>query len=1075
MSIEPFDLPANQPGGHDPTKSAVARIIDWSVRNQLLVIVGAIALTLAGIIAVQRTALDAIPDLSDTQVIIRTEYPGQSPKIVEDLVTYPLSTTLLGLPHTRAVRGYSMFGDSFVYVIFEDGVDQYWARSRVIEALSKLTGSLPENARPQIGPDATGVGWVYQYAVIDRTGKHDLAQLRSLQDWFLRYELATVPGVSEVASIGGFRKEYQVLIDPNRLRAFDIPLSRITEAVKAASSEVGGRVIEQAETELMIRSAGYVESRQQLEDVVVASANGTPVLLKDIARVIEGPELRQGVVELDGTGEVVAGIIVMRSGENALNVIRGIKDKLAALQPGLPEGVEIVPVYDRAPLIEGAVDYLTRKLLEEGLVVALVCLVFLLHARSAFVAIITLPLGVLGAFMVMHAQGITANIMSLGGIAIAIGAMVDASIVMVENAHRKLSGLPRDAARQERQAAILLAAKEVGPGLFFSLLIITVSFVPVFALTGQSYRLFAPLAYTKTYAMAFASLLSVTLVPVLMLWFIRGRIFTEMANPLNRLFVALYRPLIRLAMQAPWASMLAAAAALASILVPLARTGSEFMPALYEGELLYMPTTLPGVSITKAREILAQTNRLIRTIPEVERVFGKLGRAETATDPAPISMIETWVRLKPREQWRPGLTVDALTAELNRRVALPGIVNSWGYPIKIRMDMISTGIRTPVGIKISGDDLATLDRLTREVEAALQSVPGTRSAFADRVAGGKYIDIVPNRRELARRDIDMAAFQAVIQTALGGMKLSESVQGRERYNIMLRYDRPFREHIDQISSILVPTPEGQHIPLGELATVTFSEGPPMIKSENARLTGWVLVDITGRDIGSYVAEAQRQVAQAVPLPPGYAVTWSGQFEEMQKARAQLSITIPAVILSIFVLLMLHFGRLDRTLIVMLSLPFGLIGGLWTVYLAGYNMSVAVAVGFIALGGIAVETAVVMLLYIDAQVRQHPPGSRAELFEAILAGAVLRVRPKLMTVSVIIAGLLPVFFTDGLGADVMRRIALPMVGGMASTTVLTLIVIPVVYYLWEGRRLAHAAAVPPDQPATASRDRAAAQP
>ncbi len=1036
--------------GHDPTKSGVARLIGWSVKNQLLVVVGVIALLVAGLIAVQKTSLDAIPDLSDTQVIIRTEFAGQSPQIIEDLVTYPLSTTLLGLPRTKDVRGFSMFGTSFVYVIFEDGVDQYWARSRVIEALSKTGGDLPPNARPQIGPDATGVGWVYQYALVDKSGTHDLAQLRTLQDWFLKFELATVPGVSEVASVGGFKKEYQVLIDPNRLRAFNIPLSRITSAVRAASSEVGGRVIEQSETELMIRSSGYIEKLEDLEQVVVFSKNGTPVLLKDVARIIEGPELRRGVVELNGEGEVVGGIIVMRSGGNALTVIKAVKEKIRTLQAGLPDGVEFVTVYDRAPLIEGAVEYLSHKLMEEGLVVALICLIFLLHARSAIVAIITLPLGVLGAFMVMSAQGITANIMSLGGIAIAIGAMVDASIVMVENAHRKLSGLPDEASQKDKQAAILLAAKEVGPGLFFSLLIITISFVPVFALTGQSYRLFAPLAFTKTYAMAFASLLSVTLVPVLMLWFIRGRIIPEMSNPINRIFVALYRPIIRFSLRAKWLTMAITLVMLASIYYPARNIGSEFMPALFEGELLYMPTTLPGVSITKAKEVLAQTNRLIRTIPEVERVFGKLGRSDTATDSAPISMIETWIRLTPRDSWREGMTADRLKSELDKLVKLPGLVNSWGYPIKIRMDMVSTGIRTPVGIKISGDNLSTIERIALQVEAAVKKIDGTRSAFADRVTGGKYLEIRPDRRELARRNIDMGVFQSVIQTALGGMKLSESVQGRERYNIMLRYDRPFRERPDQISSILVPTPKGQHVPLGELASIKFAEGPPMIKSENARLTGWVFVDIAGRDIGSYVNEAREIVLQQVKLPSGYAITWSGQFEEMEKAREQLMITIPAVILTIFVLLMIHFGRLDRTLIIMLSLPFGLIGGLWTVYLAGYNLSVAVAVGFIALGGIAVETAVVMLLYIDAQVRKHPPQNRQELFDSIIEGAVMRVRPKLMTVSVIIAGLLPIFFTQGLGSDVMRRIALPMVGGMISTTVLTLIVIPVVYYLWEGR-------------------------
>ncbi|MEO1207568.1 MAG: CusA/CzcA family heavy metal efflux RND transporter, partial [Pseudomonadota bacterium] len=917
-------------------------------------------------------------------------------------------------------------------------------------ALSSVQATLPDNAVPQLGPDATGVGWVYQYALVDRTGKRDLADLRSLQDWFLKFELATVPGVSEVASVGGFVKEYQVLVDPNRLRAYDIPLSRINEAVRAASSEVGGRVIEQAETELIIRSSGYIENLQQLQDVVVYSAGGTPVLLSDIANVVEGPELRRGLVELNGEGEVVSGIVVMRSGENALSVIKGVKRKLADLKPGLPDGVEIVTVYDRAPLIEGAVSYLTRKLIEEGIVVALVCFVFLLHARSALVAIITLPLGVLAAFVVMAEQGITANIMSLGGIAIAIGAMVDASIVMVENAHRKLSMMPDWATPEERREATILAAKEVGPGLFFSLLIITVSFLPVFALTGQSIRLFEPLAYTKTYAMGFAAILSVTLVPVLMLWFVRGRLMKEMENPVNWLFVAAYRPVLSLALRARWLVLALTLGALASIIVPLTRTGSEFMPALYEGELLYMPTTLPGVSISKAREVLAQTNRLIGTVPEVERVFGKVGRADTATDPAPISMIETWVKLKPKDQWRTGLTPSELTAELDARTKLPGIVNSWGYPIKIRMDMISTGIRTPVGIKISGNDLSTIERLALAVEGAVKGVDGTRSAFADRVQGGKYIEIRPDRRKLARRNIDLAIFQSVIQTALGGMKLAESVQGRERYDIILRYDRPFRETTNQLADILVPTPRGQHIPLGELAEIVYVDGPPLVRSENARLTGWVFVDIADRDIGSYVEAARQQIAEGVDFPPGYAIAFSGQFEQMQEASERLAIAIPAVIVIIFVLLMLHFGKLDRTMMIMLSLPFGLIGGLWAVYLAGYNMSVAVAVGFIALGGIAVETAVVMLLYIDQQVRENPPRSFASLSDAVIAGAAMRVRPKLMTVLTILAGLAPIFFTEGLGSDVMRRIALPMLGGMASTTVLTLVVIPVVYLIWEGR-------------------------
>ena len=1039
---------------HDPTQSFVAKIIDWSVHNQLLIGMMMITLLVAGIMAIKNTPLDAIPDMSDTQVIIRTDFVGQSPQIIEDLVTYPLSTTMLGLPKTKNVRGFSMFGTSFVYIIFEDAVDQYWARSRVVEALSKIQGDLPANVVPQIGPDATGVGWVYQYALVDKTGKHDLSELRSLQDWFLKFELATVSGVSEVASVGGFVKEYQVLIDPNRLRAFNVSIKRLMSAVRNASMDAGGRVIEKAEMELMIRSKGYVTNIDQLKKIVLYARDGTPVKLSDVARVIEGPELRRGVTELDGEGEVVSGIVIMRSGENALHVIEGVKEKLKELKQGLPEGVEIIPVYDRAPLIEGAVEYLKEKLIEEGIVVLLVCFIFLLHVRSAFVAIVTLPLGILAAFIVMSVQGITANIMSLSGIAIAVGAMVDASVVMVENAHRKLSDLPKTASRADKNATILLSTKEVGPGLFFSLLIITVSFIPVFALTGQSYRLFSPLAFTKTYAMGFAAILSITVVPVLMLWLIKGKIKKEEENPINRWFIHLYNPLLNKALKNKFITLGLAVILLLSMAWPLAKTGSEFMPALYEGELLYMPTTMPGVSITKAKEILQQTNRMLKLVPEVHHVFGKVGRADTATDPAPISMIETWIRLKPKSEWRKGMDIDALIKDLNTRVKIPGLVNSWGYPIKTRMDMISTGVRTPIGIKIAGDNLDVISRVALDIEARIKDLPGTRSAFADRVTGGKYLEIEPNRDELARQNIDLGVFQNIIGTALGGMKMSESIQGRERYNIMIRYDRPFREDPEDISNILIPTPQGQHIPLGELAEIKFVEGPPMIKSENARLTGWVFIDIEGIDIGTYVKNAQKIVSEEVDLPSGYSIIWSGQFEQMIEAKARMKIAVPAAIFIIFTLLMLHFGRLDRTLIVMLSLPFGLIGGIWGLYFAEYNFSVAVSVGFIALAGIAVEIAVVMILYIDHQVRDHPPKTRAELFDAVMHGAVLRVRPLLMTACVILAGLTPIFITSGLGSDVMRRIALPMISGIGSTTILTLIVIPVVYYLWEGRRFKH---------------------
>ncbi len=1036
--------------GRDPSTSAIARLIAWSAGNPVIVLVLAAGLTLAGWLSLQTMPLDAIPDLTDTQVIIRTEFPGQSPQIVEDLVTYPLSANLLGLPKTKDVRGSSMFGTSFVYVIFEDDVDLYWGRSRVVEALSRLSKELPEGATPQIGPDATGVGWIYQYALVDETGRTDLAQLRSLQDWFLRFELAGVDGVAEVASVGGFVREYQVLIDPNKLRAYDVSIRRISEAVGAASSEVGGRVLEQGESEFVIRSSGYVENRLDLEQVVVYAEDGTPVTLADVARIVEGPALRRGIVELNGAGETVAGIVVMRDGENALDVIRRVKAKLKDLQRGLPEGVRIVTTYDRAPLIEGAVSYLNRKLIEEGIAVALVIFIFLLHVRSAFVALITLPLGVLGAFVIMSAQGITANIMSLGGIAIAIGTMVDASIVMVENASRKLSELGAQADRNARRQAVIGAVREVGPGVFFSLLIITVSFLPVFALTGESYRLFAPLAFTKTYAMVFAALLSVTLIPVLILLLLRGRL--RVRNPVSEFAVRLYAPSLRAALRYKWVTVTVAVLLIASSTVPFSRLGSEFMPPLYEGELLYMPTTLPGVSSTKIREVLGQTNRVIAAVPEVESVFGKAGRADTATDPAPLTMIETWIHLRPQSEWRSGMTPEKLVDDLNGRLQMPGLRNSWGYPINIRMDMVSTGVRTPVGVKITGDDLVELERLAREVESAVSAVPGTRSALAERVLGGNYLEILPDRSELARRNIDMGVFQSVIQTALGGMKLAESVEGRERYDIMLRYDRPFRETSADFENILVPTPTGAHIPLGELARVSFTEGPPMIRSENARLTGWVFVDIEGRDLGGYVAEARRVVESAVILPPGYAIEWSGQYEQIQAAGERLKIAIPSAIALIFLLLMLHFGRLDRTAMIMLSLPFGLIGGLWAVWLAGYNLSVAVAVGFIALGGIAAETAVVMVMYIDNHVREDRPANQAELELAISVGAALRLRPILMTVITVLVGLAPIFLTSGLGADVMRRIALPMLGGMVSTTVLTLLVVPAVYFAWVGRRL-----------------------
>ncbi len=1029
---------------HDPSKSFVARIIDWSASNRFFVVLGALVLLAAGIVAVRNIPLDAIPDLSDTQVIIRTDWPGQAPQIIEDQITFPLSTRMLSLPRTKAVRGFSMFGDSFIYIVFEDGVDMYWARSRVLEALSQVAGQLPEGVRPQLGPDATGVGWVFQYALIDRTGKHDLQELRTLQDWFVRFELATVKGVAEVASVGGFVKEYQVLVQPHKLHAYDIPLSRVIEAVRAANQETGGRTLEMAETEYMIRSFGYVKSAADLEKVVLqTSVDGTPVTIGDVARVVEGPAIRRGITELNGQGEAVGGFVVARPGANANAVIQRVKERLEFIQQGLPAGVELVTVYDRSKLIEGSVDYLKSKLLEESLMVALVTFIFLLHVRSAGVAIVTLPLGILAAFIIMAAQGITANIMSLGGIAIAIGAMVDASIVMVENAHRKLSNLASDAPKTERQAALLQAAKEVGPGLFFSLLIITVSFLPVFALTGQSHKLFAPLAYTKTYAMAAAAILSVTLVPVLMLWLVRGKIKREDENIINRFFIGLYKPVLNAALTFPKATVLLALVVLVSTALPVSRLGSEFMPPLYEGSLLYMPMTVPGISPEKAREILQVTNRQLMAVPEVALAFGKAGRSNSATDPAPLNMIETWVELKPRDQWRRGMTPEKLVAEMDKSVNLPGLRNIWGYPIKIRIDMLTTGIRTPVGIKIAGPDLNEIDRLAKGVEQLARQVPGTRSAVADRVQGGKYIEIIPDRERVSRYGIDLATVQMVIQTALGGMQLSEAVEGRERYPIMLRYDRPYREQLSDLDDVLVPSSSGTSIPLANLADIRVAEGPAMITSEDARLQGWVFVDIQDRDIGSYISDLQAKL-KTMKLPSGYSLKLSGQFEQMQEANARLAIAIPATLLIILTLLYLHFGRWDRTLLITLAVPFGVTGGFWWVWLAGYNMSVAVAVGFIALAGIAVETAIVMLIYIDHQNRDHPPVTYEDLIENIKHGAVQRVRPKLMTVSVIILGLIPIFLTEGPGSDVMRRIALPMVGGMVSTTILTLILIPVLY-------------------------------
>lgn len=1039
-------MSTNQEHMHDPSKSFAAKIIDWSVANQFFVILGALILLTAGIISTMKISLDAIPDLSDTQVIIRTDFPGQAPQVIEDQITYPLSTQMLSLPKTKVVRGYSMFGTSFVYIIFEDNVDMYWARSRTLEYLSQARGMLPDGVDPQLGPDATGAGWVFQYALFDRTGKHDLQELRSLQDWFVRFELATINGVAEVAGIGGFVKEYQVLVDPNKLRAYDIPLQKVMEAVRGANGETGGRTLEMAETEYLIRSFGYVTKPEDLAASVLKTVDGTPVTVGDVARVVEGPAIRRGITELNGEGEAVGGIVVMRPGANALDVINDIKERMESVRQGLPEGVELKITYDRSELIEGSVDYLKGTLIQMSMIVAFITLLFLLHVRSTLVAIITIPLGVLAAFIIMGFQGITANIMSLGGIAIAIGTMVDASTVMVENAHYHLSSLPKDAKKQERHNAMMKAMKEVGPGLFFSLLIITVSFFPIFALTGQSARLFSPLAYTNIYAMGAASLLAVTIVPILVLLLVRGRIKREEENPVNRFFAALYTPLLNLVLRRRIVTLLIALAVLASTAVPISKTGSEFMPPLYEGGLLYMPMTLPGVSPAKAREILQVTNRQLMEVPEIEQVFGKAGRADTATDPAPLAMIETWIELKPRDQWREGMTPQKLIADLNERVGLPGMMDSWGYPIKIRLDMLTTGIRTPVGIKIAGTDLQEIDRIAKEVETAAKDVPGTRSAIADRVVGGKYIEIVPDRREIARYGIALKTVQQVIQMALGGMKLDEAVEGRERYPIMLRYDRPYREHISDLDNILVSTPSGAHIPLADLAEIRIAEGPSMIKSEDARLNGWVFVDIEGRDIGSYIADLQEKL-KTLDLPQGYTLKYSGQFEQMQEAGERLRIAIPATLLIILTLLYLHYGRWDRTLMVILTVPFAITGGIWLIWLGGFNLSVAVAVGFIALAGVAAEAAIVTILFIDQRMNEKPPQNLRDLLDNVHYGALSRLRPNLMTVFTIIFGLLIIFITEGPGSDVMGRIALPMVGGMVSVFFMTLLALPAIYVIY----------------------------
>jgi copper/silver efflux system protein len=1034
----------------------IAAIIRWSARNVFLVGLATLFVTFAGIYAVSRVPLDAIPDLSDVQVIVYTEYPGQAPQVVEDQVTYPLTTAMLTVPKSRVVRGFSFFGVSFVYVIFADGTDIYWARSRVLEYLSSAAQRLPAGVTPSLGPDATGVGWVYQYVV--RGAQKSLAELRTIQDWYIRFGLAKAQGVSEIASVGGFVKQYSVVIDPRRLQALGIPLSKIRDVIRESNMDVGGRTVEISETEFAVRGRGYIKSLTDLEQIVVKNEGGVPVLLKDVARVELTPDERRGITELNGEGEVVSGIALQRFGENALSVIQNVKDRLAELAPSLPEGVTIETVYDRSDLIYRAIDTLKRTLIEESLIVALVCIIFLMHARSAFVAIITLPLGVLIAYICMWLLGLSSNIMSLGGIAIAIGAMVDAAIVMIENAHKRLERAPPGKSRAE---VVVEAAVEVGPALFFSLLIITVSFLPIFALEAQEGRLFKPLAYTKTFAMAAAALLSILLVPALMMMFVRGRIMPEHKNPVNRFLIWIYRPAIRFVLRHKGATIFVALAVLAGSLWPASRIGSEFMPNLNEGTLFYMPVTLPGISVTKAAELLQTQNKIIKSFPEVASVWGKAGRASTATDPAPTEMIETVINLKPESEWRPGMTVDKLIAEMDRSLQFPGVSNAWTMPIKARIDMLSTGIRTPVGVKVYGKDLREMEKLAREIEAAIRKVRGTTSAYAERAISGYYLNIDPDRAQLARYGLMVADVQNVIAMALGAEPVTTTVEGRERYTVSIRYPRDYRSSPEEIAGqVLIPLPNGGTVPLGEVAKVELAQGPSSIRTENAQLALYIFVDLRDRDLGSYVADAKHAVASDVKFPPGYYATWSGQFEYLERAKARLQLVVPLTILIIFLLLYLNFRRITETLIVMLSVPFALVGGFWLMWWLGFNFSVAVAVGFIALAGVAAQTGVVMLIYLDHALkelkerreREGRPFTGDDLFAAVMSGAVERVRPKMMTVAAITAGLLPIMWSHGTGAEVMQRIAVPMIGGMVSSALLTLLVIPAIYAALKGVRL-----------------------
>ncbi len=1044
----------------------IAALIRWSIANRFLVLLATFGLAAWGTWAASRTPLDAIPDLSDVQVIIRTTYPGQAPQIVENQITYPLTTTMLSVPGAKTVRGYSFFGDSFVYILFEDGTDPYWARSRVLEYLNQVQSRLPTQAKTSLGPDATGVGWVYEYALVDRSGRMDLSQLRALQDWFLKYELKAVPNVSEVASVGGMVKQYQIVLDPVRLRAFNIPHAKVIEAVQRANQETGGSVLELGEAEYMVRASGYLQSLDDFRKVPLSVGDsGVPVRLADVARVQVGPEMRRGIAELDGEGEVAGGVIVMRSGKNALETIAAVKAKIASLKSSLPPGVEIVPTYDRSSLIKRAVANLGQKLVEEFVVVALVCVIFLFHLRSAFVAIVSLPLGILAAFIVMYYQGVNANIMSLGGIAIAIGAMVDAAVVMIENAHKRLEAWHHahpgaTLAGEERWSVIGEAAAQVGPALFVSLLIITFSFVPVFTLEAQEGRLFSPLAFTKTYAMAAAAGLAVTLIPVLMGYLIRGRIPAEEKNPLNRFLIALYRPLLEGALRRPKTVLLAAVAILAATLWPMNRLGGEFMPPLDEGDLLYMPSALPGLSAGKAAELLQQTDRLIKTVPEVASVFGKAGRAETATDPAPLEMFETTIQLKPREQWRPGMTPEKLVDELDRIVKVPGLSNIWVPPIRNRIDMLATGIKSPVGVKVAGTNLREIDRVAAEIERVVKEVPGVSSALAERLGGGRYIDVDIDRDAAARYGLNVADVHSVVTAAIGGDNIGETVEGLQRFPINVRYPREMRDSVEKIRELPLLTERGAQIRLGDVAEVKVSDGPPMLKSENARLSGWVYVDIRGRDLSSTVRDMQRAVAEKVKLPPGTSISWSGQFEFLERATARLKIVVPATLAIIFVLLYFAFRRVAEALLIMGTLPFALVGGFWFMYVLGYDMSIASAVGFIALAGVAAEIGVVMLVYVNQAVaaREAAGGLRDEgdFAQAIVEGAALRVRPVAMTVAVIIAGLLPIMFGSGTGSEVMRRIASPMVGGMITAPLLSMFVLPVAYLLLRRPRAAAAA-------------------